>query len=440
MRMRLGLLREVVQMALDSVRANKMRSALTVLGVVIGVMSIVGMTSLVQGLDQSLRSSIEELGPRTVFVARFSGLSFGSGEDLMKILRRPNLTIEDGKAIEKLPSIAAVDVSFGNGGPPTQERISYRGTRTKLLSVVGTTDKFPLVAVVKLDLGRWFTQSENQRHRAVAVLGQTPYQVLFGTAGMDPIGKKVRIGVFEYTVIGVSAARPSPAGIGPSPDDIIIIPETAYRRQYGIKGASLPFGGGGRMGGGGGMTIQSMMISALPRPDVSPQQAIADVENLMRIRRGLKLDDANNFDVMSQDVVMKMFDQISNAIFMVLLAISSIALIVGGIGVMAIMMISVTERTREIGVRKALGARRREILMQFLTEAATLTSVGGIIGIALGAAIGYGIHLATGFPLSLPWWSFAIGLGFSVSVGVFFGVVPAVRASRLNPIEALRYE
>jgi putative ABC transport system permease protein len=160
----------------------------------------------------------------------------------------------------------------------------------------------------------------------------------------------------------------------------------------------------------------------------------------MRIRHGLKLDEPNDFDLATQDAILKVWDQISQATFLALVVISSIALMVGGIGVMAIMSISVTERTREIGVRKALGARRAEILFQFLMEAAFLTSVGGVLGVVLGAGIGWAIHLVSGFPISLPWWSFALGLGFSAGVGVFFGMWPAVRASRLDPIEALRYE
>jgi putative ABC transport system permease protein len=165
-----------------------------------------------------------------------------------------------------------------------------------------------------------------------------------------------------------------------------------------------------------------------------------EVEQIMRIRHGLRLDEANDFDLVTQDAALKVYDQITGATFIGLVVISSIALMVGGIGVMAIMMISVTERTREIGVRKALGARRREILWQFLLEAVFLTSAGGILGILLGAGIGLSVHWLTGFPVSLPWWSFAIGLGFSSSVGLFFGMVPAIRAARLDPIEALRYE
>jgi putative ABC transport system permease protein len=160
----------------------------------------------------------------------------------------------------------------------------------------------------------------------------------------------------------------------------------------------------------------------------------------MRIRHGLRLEEPNDFDVITQDAVLGFYDQITGAAFLALVALSSIALMVGGIGVMSIMTISVTERTREIGVRKALGARRVEILWQFLLEAVFLTSAGGLLGILIGASVGLGIHYGTGFPVSLPWWSFAIGIGFSASVGVFFGMVPAIRASRLDPIEALRYE
>jgi putative ABC transport system permease protein len=168
--------------------------------------------------------------------------------------------------------------------------------------------------------------------------------------------------------------------------------------------------------------------------------AMREIEEIMRSRHGLRLDQESDFDIGTQAALFKVWDQISSSIFYALVALSSIALMVGGIGVMAIMTISVTERTREIGVRKALGARRREILWQFLIEAVFLTSLGGIIGIILGASLGWLINVLSGFPISLPWWSFAIGIGFSASVGIFFGIVPAFKAARLDPIEALRYE
>jgi len=184
----------------------------------------------------------------------------------------------------------------------------------------------------------------------------------------------------------------------------------------------------------------SATIMVVPYPDVPREQALSEVEQIMRIRHGLKLDEPNDFDLATQDAILRVWDQISRATFLALIVISSIALMVGGIGVMAIMMISVTERTREIGVRKALGARRQQILFQFLIEAAVLTSTGGILGIVCGSSIGASVSWLTGFPISLPWWSFALGLGFSAGVGIFFGMVPAIRASRLDPIEALRHE
>jgi putative ABC transport system permease protein len=186
--------------------------------------------------------------------------------------------------------------------------------------------------------------------------------------------------------------------------------------------------------------ISGVMISVLPRDGVPREQALRDVEQVMRIRHGLRLDQPNDFDLVTSDAMVALYEQVSQAFFLTLVVLSSIALMVGGIGVMSIMTISVTERTREIGVRKALGARRIEVLWQFLLEACFLTSVGGLLGIVIGSAVGLIVHWTTGFPVSLPWWSFAIGIGFSASVGIFFGMVPAVRASRLDPIEALRYE
>jgi len=182
------------------------------------------------------------------------------------------------------------------------------------------------------------------------------------------------------------------------------------------------------------------VIAAAPRAGATRDALITEIQTIMRIRHGLRVDEANDFDLVSQDAALEVWARVSQATFLALVVLSSIALMVGGIGVMAIMTIAVTERTREIGLRKALGARRREILMQFLTEAAVLTSIGGVLGIVLGSAIGVTVNLATGFPVSLPWWSFALGLAFSASVGPIFGMVPAVRAARLDPIEALRYE
>jgi len=429
--MKSGLLREVVFLALDTLRSNKMRSALTVLGVVIGITAIVGMTSLIRGFDQSLRASISELGADTVFVAKLSGVSIAAGRDFNELLRRPNMTLQDADAIERLaPSAGLVDIWLGQGGPAPQERVYYGGDRTKLLGVLGTTENFADISFLELEAGRFFTRSEVERRRNVAVLGQTPYTALFGQSGLDPIGKRVRLGAAQYTVIGVLSKRPSVGNFDTGQDDIVVIPQTAYQRQFGIRLVSDGQGG----------SFNSVLIAVAPHDNATRESLMREIEEIMRIRHGLTLDQENDFDLVTQDAVLQAWDQISGATFLGLVVISSIALMVGGIGVMAIMMISVTERTREIGVRKALGARRREILFQFLAESVVLTSVGGILGILLGSAIGVSVSLATGFPISLPWWSFALGLGFSAATGIFFGMFPAFRAARLDPIEALRYE
>ena len=430
MALRTALLRDVALLALDAVRANKLRSALTILGVVIGITAIVGMTSLIRGFDQSLRDSIRELGPNTIFLAKFSGVSLAAGNEFAELLRRPNLTVDDATAIEKLvPSAGIVDIWLGAGGPPTQTRVFYRNDRTKLLAVLGATENFARINFLELQTGRFFTEGEVSRRRNVVVLAQTPYQALFGQAATEAVGKKVRIGRVEYTVVGVVGKRPSAGGFDLGQDDFVVIPETTYRKQFGIQRFTRD-----------GATHQSVLIAVAPRVDGERQALLEEVEEIMRIRHDLTLDEPNDFDLVTQDAALDVWDQVSQATLLTLIVISSIALMVGGIGVMAIMTISVTERTREIGLRKALGARRQEILLQFLTEAVVLTSLGGILGIALGSVIGVGISTATGFPVSLPWWSFAVGLGFSAAVGIFFGMVPAVLAARLDPIEALRHE
>ena len=418
-------------MALETLRTNKMRSALTVLGVVIGITSIVGMTSLIRGFDSSLRASIEQLGPRTIYLSKLSIVSISGGAEFDDLIRRPSLTIGDAEAIERLaPSVRVVDIMLGQGFESTAERAFYRGERTASNEILGVSTDYATISFMKLQLGRFFTEPEVTHRRRVVVLGDGPYQVLFGSKGIDPINKRIRLGAIEYTVIGIMDKRPSMGSLDMGQDNIAIIPYTTHQIVFNTD-ATRVVRGGEAFGG---------IIGILPRDDATPKQALAEVEEIMRIRHGLKLDEPNDFDIITQDALLRTWEQISRAVLLALVVISSIALMVGGIGVMAIMMISVTERTREIGVRKALGARRAEILVQFLAEAAALTSVGGILGIILGAGIGVTVNLATGFPVSLPLWAFAMGLGFSATVGIIAGMVPAVRASRLDPIEALRYE
>jgi putative ABC transport system permease protein len=411
---------DTAAMALGTLWANKLRSFLTVLGVVIGITSIVGMTAIMRGFSDSIAEMFKQLGPDTIIIQR-AGREGGTDIDRKEMSRRPNLTVDDVKALAReAPSLRAIDLwLFGS------ERLFYRNARTGQTSIRGTTDKFADVNGLQLAAGRFFTENELEHRRAVVVLGQTPYKAFF--QNVDPIGKVVKIGAVLYTVVGVAAPQPSLGGLDTNQDSLAIIPYTTFQKQFGVSATQLRFG-------------SSVTIFAAPRDGVSRADAIAEIETVLRIRHGLKLDQPNDFDVSTQDMIMKSSEQVTQGIYLGLLAISSVALLVGGIGVMAIMMISVTERTREIGVRKALGARRREILNQFLVEALVLTSVGGLLGVVAGSAIGLLVRLLTPLPASMPWWSFAIGFGFSGVVGLFFGLLPAVRASRLDPIEALRYE
>jgi putative ABC transport system permease protein len=432
MKFRLELVKEVIVMAFDTVRTNKMRSGLTVLGIVIGITAIVGMTALVRGFDQSVRDLFATIGPNTIFIQRFGVTDFANGAEIRDLLKRPNLVVSDARAIEQqATTLQYVDLELGAGnGPREQQRVFYKTLKTRPVLVLGTSEFFAEGTRIPFKVGRFFNGTELQYRKNVVVLAYGPYQRLFEESGIDPIGKTVRIGAQRFEVVGAFDKRPTPGGFNVNADDFVVIPHTTYQRIYGMRVARI-----GNLG-----TLSNIQISLLPREGVSAEEAMREVQGIMRARHGLKLDQPDDFDMFTQDSILKLYERISQAVLFSLIVISSIALMVGGIGVMAIMSISVTERTREIGVRKALGARRTEILFQFLMEAAFLTSLGGVLGIALGSGIGGLIHLISGFPVSLPWWSFAIGLGFSASVGIFFGMYPAFKASRLDPIEALRYE
>jgi putative ABC transport system permease protein len=425
---RFDLAREVVSMAFETLRGNKLRSALTIIGVVIGVTAVVGMTSLVRGFDRSLQTMLDSIGPKTLFIAKFSGMSFMSGKSFLELLKRPNLSREDARAIEKLDGlIAYVDMMYGGGFDLRAEKVIYERNSTKQMGVIGASESFAVVNHVPVAMGRIFTETEVNHRRPVVVLGDAPYRALF--SNVDPLGKEVRIGDGRYTVVGVLGKRPSPGGFSLGQDEFVLIPNTVYARQYGMKPRRIH-----------GQEHLDVILVVVPREAVSRETAVREVEKVMRIRHGLRLDEENNFDIITQETAGKVMQQVTSATLLALVAMSSIALLVGGIGVMAIMTISVTERTREIGLRKALGARRREILLQFLLEAAALTTLGGVLGVVLGSLTGLVVHWISGFPISLPWWSYALGLGFSSAVGLVFGMLPAIKASRLDPIEALHHE
>jgi putative ABC transport system permease protein len=421
MAIRTSLFTEILALAMDTLRANKLRSFLTILGVVIGVTSIVAMTSLVRGFAESLRDSIRRFGADTVYVAKFPFGRSGDSKAWLQILKRPDLTETDALAIARgVPSAAAVSVEIMGG---RRERLTYAGTATQSMRIRGVNASWSETNFVKLEQGRFFTTSEVEHRRYVTVLGADPASTLFPNT--DPIGKKIRIGRDEFTVVGVLGKLPS--AFGPQ-DNVALIPNRAFDKKYGAYNWTR------------GVRTRNVLIGIVPKKEIPRAQLIEEIEQLLRIRHQLKLDQANDFEIVTQDVMMRFLDSMTRGVFLALIVISSIALMVGGIGVMAIMTISVTERTREIGVRKALGARRREILWQFLLEAAFLTSLGGVLGILIGSGIALAVNMFAGWSVSMPWWSFALGLGFSATVGIVFGMLPAMKAAKLDPIEALRYE
>ncbi len=423
LRFRTGLLGEVLTMAVGTLVTNKLRSALTVLGVVIGVTSIVGMTSLIRGFGDQFEQLIRTFGAETVYVAKFSISSFAAGREFWQVMRRPDLTEDDAAAIKLgAPSARLVGWQLGGGPGSQRPQLAYRDHKTKPVELVGASGNFHETNYLELVQGRYFNEFEVRHKRNVIVLGASPAETLFPVT--DPIGKKIRVGTEQFTVVGVFGKR---AGFLGDPDEFAVIPSTTFDKMFDpprLRGIRLRF----------------LVIAVVPHEGVSREQLFEEVETVMRSRHRLKVDQENDFDMLTSDTFMRIFDQFTRAVTLALVVISSIALMVGGIGVMAIMTISVTERTREIGIRKALGAKRREILWQFLLEAVFLTSIGGLLGIVLGSGIGLLVHVLTDFPVSLPWWSFAIGIGFSATVGIFFGMWPAYKASKLDPIEALRYE
>jgi putative ABC transport system permease protein len=411
----LSRMAEGVGIALDSVRSNKVRASLTVLGVAIGVAVVIAMGSAITGINRSITAILESAGPKTFYVQRYfdGGITVSDGSDELSPWRRmPWITTEEAELIRRQPTVRDINIGEYAQGPVGAETINLSG-----VAIAGFSPTYLQVNGGDILAGRSFTPMEYAAGARVAVINDKLAESLF--PDRDPIGKTIRIYGQPFRVIGLHAEAASLFSNADEPR--LAIPHTIF-----TKVADYERGW--------------MEVAVVPTDGATTLEAQDEVTAALRSARGLKPAEPNNFAVVTQDRVLEAFNKITAGFFVVMIALSSVALMVGGVGVVAIMMISVTERTREIGVRKALGARRREILWQFLIEAVCLTSVGGLLGILFGSSIGMGIHWLTNFPVSLPWWSFALGIGFSATVGIFFGLFPAFKASRLDPIDALRYE
>ena len=406
---------EGMGMALDSVRANKVRASLTILGVAIGVMVVIAMASAITGINRAVAAQLETLGPKTFFVFRFfqGGLNISDGSDEMSPWRRnPWLTTDEAALLRTLPTVSDVGYRESAGAP-----MGYGDFKLSSVQLIGYTTNWPRVSGGTITAGRNWTDIEFAAGSAVAVINDKLAQTMF--PGVDPIGKRIKIYGLPFQVIGVYAEASSLFGGGSS--SLAMIPHSTFTKVADWFKGWLDF-------------------VVLPTDAATVADAQDDVIAALRVSRGLRPSQENNFSVVTQDKLMETFNAVTSGFFLVMLALSSVGLMVGGVGVVAIMMISVTERTREIGVRKALGATRREILFQFLVEASSLTLIGGAIGLAVGAVIAWAIASFTPVPAAVPLWSVVAALVASAVTGIFFGMYPATKASRLDPVEALRYE
>jgi putative ABC transport system permease protein len=406
---------EGVAIALDSVRANKVRAALTILGVAIGVMVVIAMASAITGVNRSVAAQIETLGPKTFFVQRWfqGGINVSDGTEETEPWRRnPWLTVDEAEVVRRLPAIRSVTWRESTNGP-----VSFGETKIRGVEIVGFSSSWILVVGGSLSSGRNFTDLEQAVGAHLTVINQKAAEDLFGS--QDAVGKTIKIFGQPFEVIGLYFEPQSLFGNTNTPK--VVIPHSAF-----VKVAEFQKGW--------------MMFAVSPTENVTVLEAEDAVTAALRTKRGLRPSQENNFALVTQDKLLDTWNQITFGFFVVMLALSSVGLMVGGVGVVAIMMISVTERTREIGVRKALGATRREIMFQFLVEAATLTLIGGSVGMVMGGLIAWGIHSLTPIPAAVPLWSVVAAVISSVITGICFGLYPANRASRMDPVEALRYE
>lgn len=404
-----------LRVAADALRAGKTRSALTILGVVIGVATVMSMAAIVTGISNQIVRTIEIAGPSTFYVIKvFSQTPINPDRLPAHVRIRPDLSRREAERIADLPEISYAAIwaqAFG--------RVEYKGVRTQMLTVMGADDGFTRIQGGELTDGRWFTRGELASGSAVAVLDHDVARRVFGREGA--IGRTVRVGGRPMEVIGLYQP---PGNIFSPPGQQIgaIIPFLLADRQFMID------------------RTNALWIPVKPRAGVSVADAQEAVTIAVREMRHLRPGDRNTFDLMTQDQILDTFNKLTGVFFLVMIVLSAVALLVGGIGVMAIMMVSVTSRTREIGLRKAVGATKRDIMLQFLVEAVTLTGIGGVIGILTGLAMAQLVGVVMKIEAVAPFSMTATAVGVSVAIGVAFGLLPAIRAARLDPIEALRYE
>jgi putative ABC transport system permease protein len=414
-----GQTRESVKMALDTLRTNKLRSGLTVLGIVIGVTTVITISSVISGLNNRVNDWVSSLGSNVFWVFHMPVIGV---RPTTEMLSRRKLNLDEVLELRKLPHVVAADGGFQHVGQFRVGAVSvkYQGKKVAGTRLQGSTVQISQVTDLNFREGRLFTDEEDQRASHVCVLGYDTWEQLFGDE--NAVGKEVNVETGMYTVIGVVDKLKQPFGGGKNPDDNkVYFPLGTFHNLH--------------------PEDKDMWVSVKYDDPKFKSLVEEEIRERLRIMRKVRVDKPDDFEIFGPDSLSKLWGQLTGGLVLFMIAVSSVGLMVGGVGVMNIMLVSVTERTREIGVRKAIGATRKTILTQFTTEAVTLCAVGGIIGILVGAVLTYIVYfLPIGLPATLSTTWVLIGFGVSCAIGLLFGIYPAWKAANLDPIEALRYE
>ncbi len=405
-------IRETGRVAMSSLFANPLRSLLTSLGIIIGVLAVVGMSSMIEGLDRFFSEQLSDLGSETFYIQTRPSVEIQVGGHSNET-DWDELTLDDMYAIRKdADSVELVSGSSTHFGV----EVRYGGEKTNPNVILyGGDENLPRIQGLDLEAGRFFGPLDNSNRRNVVILGADLVERFFPT--IDPLGREIRIDSHRFLVIGVLERQGEFLGF--SQDNIVFVPLTTFRKYWGRR--------------------SEVQIAVMARPG-RLQYAVDETVSILRNRRGVPPGEPNDFEMITSDSIRDMMNALILGISLVMVGIASISLLVGGIGIMNIMLVSVTERTKEIGVRKAVGARRSDIVFQFLVEAVVLSGVGGTIGAAIGVGIGLLVGIVTPLPAAVPFGMLVIAFFVCCGIGIGFGVYPAMKAARLDPVEALRYE